>query len=95
MKDNTNQQDAKSTVDRLIVSVMRPETEKVLGIVRLPARTGQAQANAKFQFLKLWEVADDVVGMSFDTTSSNIGPANSAYVLLEQKPQRKLLCFAS
>lgn len=94
MKNTTNQEDPKSMVDRLAVSVTGHETEKILGMVKIPAGTGQAQASATFQLLKLWEVTGDVVGMSFDTTSSNTGPTNGACVLLEQKLQRNLLYFA-
>jgi len=41
-----------------------------------------------------WEVFEDVIGTSFDTTASNTGSTSGACVLLEQKLQRKLLYFA-
>ena len=85
MRDSTNKNDPYAKVDRLAVSVTGPEIEKILGIAKIPAGTGQAQANATFQLLTLWEVAENVVGMSFDTTASNTGPTNGACVLLEQK----------
>jgi len=73
--------------DRLAVSLTGYETEKILGIVKLTTGTGQAQASATFELLKLWEVSEDVIGMSFDTTASNTGPTSGACVLLEQKLQ--------
>ena len=73
MKDSTNHEDPKSTADRLAISVTGVETEKILGIVKLTSATGAAQASAKFELLKVWEVSSEVIGMSFDTTASNRG----------------------
>ena len=87
MKDSTNHEDPKSTADRLAVSVTGVETEKILGIVKLTSGTGAAQASAKFELLKVWEVSSEVIGMSFDTTASNTGSTNGACTLLEQKLQ--------
>ena len=38
----------------------------------------EAQANATHQLLVLWEVQDDIVGMCFDTTSSNMESQSGA-----------------
>ena len=84
----------KSAADRLAVSVTGVETEKILGIVKLTSGTGDAQASATFELLKLWEVSSEVIGMSFDTTASNMGSTSGACTLLEQKLQQNLLYFA-
>jgi len=65
-----------------------------LGIVKLTSGTGAAQASATFELLKLWEVSNEVIGMSFDTTASNTGSTSGACTLLEQKLQQNLLYFA-
>lgn len=67
---------------------------EILGIVKIPAGTGLAQAKATFQLATIWEVADDIVGMCFDTTASNTGSKSGACVLLEQFMGRNLLHFA-
>ena len=94
MKDSTNMDDRRSNTDRLAVVVSGCDVEKVLGIIKLPSGSGQAQAKATFQLLNLWEVSADTVGMCFDTTASNTGPVNGACVLLEKLMDRNLLYFA-
>jgi hypothetical protein len=94
MHDSTNLQDPKSKVDRIAVGVTGLDIEKILGIIKIPSGTGQAQANATFQLLTIWEVIGDIVGMCFDTTASNTGSKNGACVLLEKLVERNLLYFA-
>ena len=65
------------------------------GIAKVHFGTGAAQASAKFELLKVWEVSSEVIGMSFDTTASNTGSTNGACTLLEHKLQWNLLHFAS
>ena len=85
----------KQKVDRLPVIVTDPRgTPKLLGVPKLPAGTGQATANAVVQCLEDWKLSDKVVGMSFDTTSSNTGSALGACTILQQKLGRPLLHFA-
>ncbi|XP_047123055.1 uncharacterized protein LOC124806322 [Hydra vulgaris] len=94
MRDSTNLEDPKSNVDRIGVSVTGVDLEKILGIVKLPAGTGVAQAKATFQLAKIWDVDSEIVGMCFDTTASNTGSKNGACVLLEQLIGRNLLYLA-
>lgn len=96
MRDSTNSSsaDQKSNVDRVAVAVTGCEVNKILGITKTAAGTGRAQATATSQLLTLWEVAEDTVGMCFDTTASNTGAQNGACVLLEQQLGKKLLYFA-
>jgi len=94
MKDSTNVEDLRSNVDRLAVIVTGHNVDKILGIVKIPSGTGQAQAKATFQLLSLWNVANDIVGMCFDTTAANTGSMSGACVLLEKLAQRNFLYFA-
>ena len=92
MRDGTNLDDPKTNVDRLAVCVTGRNIEKILGIVKITSGTGhgQAQANATFQLLNVWEVSQDIIGLSFDTTASNTGSVRGACVLLEKQMQRNL-----
>lgn len=94
MNDATNTDDPHSKTDRLAVVVTGCKMEKILGIVKIASGTGQAQANATFQLLKLWDVSEDIIGMCFDTTASNTGTSNGACALLEKLLHRNLLHFA-
>ncbi|ESO00433.1 hypothetical protein HELRODRAFT_175856 [Helobdella robusta] len=86
--------DLHSRTDRLAVVVTGCNVEKILGIVKIASSTGQAQANATFQLLKLWDVSEDIIGMCFDTTAANTGTSSEACVLLEKLLHRNLLHFA-
>ncbi|ESO11094.1 hypothetical protein HELRODRAFT_167628 [Helobdella robusta] len=86
--------DPHSRTDRLAVVVTGCNVEKILGIVKIASSTGQAQANATFQLLKLWDVSEDIIGMCFDTTAANTGTSSGTCVLLEKLLHRNLLHFA-
>lgn len=96
MKDATNEDVAKRNkfIERLPIVVTGLCIEKILGIAKLAAGSGEEQAEATIQCLTLWGVSDDVIGMCFDTTSSNTGTKKGACILLEQKIGRNLLHFA-
>jgi len=96
MRDTTNSSssDQKANVDRVAVAVSGYEVNKILGITKTSSGTGKAQATSVSQLLNLWEVADDTVGMCFDTTASNTGAKNGACVLLEQQLDKQLVYFA-
>jgi hypothetical protein len=59
--------------------------DKILGIPSIETGTGEAQANPVFELLDEWKVTDDIVAMSYDTTSSNTGYKKGACVWLERK----------
>jgi hypothetical protein len=63
-------------------------------VPKLPAGTGKATAAAVFQCLEEWQLQDKVVGMSFDTTSSNTGAVLGACSILQQTLGRPLFHFA-
>ena len=82
MRESTNYENPKSNVDRIAIDVTG-NLEKILGIVKISSGTGLAQAKATFLLLTIWNVANYIVGMCFDTTASNTGSKNGAFILLE------------
>jgi len=60
----------------LPVLVSGDGTEKLLGVPKLAASTGDQQAEAVHRLLKQWKLVDKVQAMSFDTTSGNTGRLN-------------------
>lgn len=84
----------KTKVDRIAVIVSCNGTSKFLGAPKVAPATGQNIANVVYDTLKKWTIVDRVVGMSFDTTSTNSGVNNGAAVLLEKTIGRKLMKFA-
>jgi hypothetical protein len=65
-----------------------------LAVPTLDSGTGHNQALATYQLITEWGVADQIIGMSFDTTASNTGNHKGAAVLLEKMLSRKLLYLA-
>ena len=64
---------------------------KLLGVDKTESRSGVNLANAVSNLLEEWNCSDNVIGLSFDTTSSNTGRINGAAVLLEDRLHKKLL----
>jgi hypothetical protein len=91
MNDSTTSVNFTSNTDRLAVVVTGCNVEKILGIVKIPVGTGDAQAKATHELLSLWEVSDNVVAMGFDTTATNTGHKKGACIILEKLLGRKLL----
>ncbi|KAI8442258.1 hypothetical protein MSG28_005828 [Choristoneura fumiferana] len=81
-------------VDRLPVLVSGNNSEKLLGVPKLTAGTGENTANAVLRLLEEWNVKDQVQAMSFDTTSANTGVRKGACALLEAGIGRNLLWLA-
>lgn len=81
-------------VDRLPVIVTGYNVECLLGVPKLGAGTGQAQADAVVKCLNDWNLIGKVKGLCFDTTSSNTGRLNGACVLIERTLGQSLLHFA-
>jgi hypothetical protein len=67
---------------------------KLLGIPTLADSTGQAQADASYDLLEVWDIVPSVVALVFDTTASNSGIKRGAAKLLESKIGKKLLYLA-
>jgi hypothetical protein len=95
MNDATNQKEQNSSkCDRLGVIVSGHNVEKILGIPKIPAGTGQMQADEVFRLLSDWDLVQNISAMSFDTTASNTGVRNGACFLLEKAIGRNLLNLA-
>ena len=84
----------KEHVDRLPIIISGIGGAQLLAVAKLGSGTGESMAAAVVSALETWGVADQVVGMSFDTTASNTGRRNGACVLIEQKMGKDLLHFA-
>jgi len=59
--------------ERLAVLVSGDGIDKILGIPKLSDGTGKSQAENVLSLLIKWGLSQNVVAMSFDTTSSNTG----------------------
>ncbi|KAG0698584.1 hypothetical protein GWK47_026013 [Chionoecetes opilio] len=81
----------KEHVDRLPIIISGIGGAQLLAVAKLGSGTGESMAAAVVSALETWGVADQVVGMSFDTTASNTGRRNGACVLIEQKMGKDLL----
>lgn len=84
----------KEKVDRLPVLVSGKGVSQLLTVAKLPTGTGKAQADAVFEAIEDWGIANSIRAMCFDTSSSNTGRLAGACVLLEQKLAKELLSFA-
>lgn len=80
--------------DRVAVLVSGKMGEKLLAIPSVVQGTGEQIASAAAKAIHEWDVAQDISGMSFDTTTANTGHLNGACVLLEQKFGKELLWLA-
>jgi len=81
-------------VDRLPILVSRDGMEKLLGVPKLAAGTGEQEAEAIYIMLTQCKLVDKVQAMSFDTTSGNTGHLHGACTLLEKKMGHELLWLA-
>jgi len=81
----------KDLVERLPVLISCEGREKLLGVPKLLAGTGEEQAENVFQLLIDWGITDSVVAVCCDTTASNTGRLNDACVLLEQRLKKDML----
>lgn len=81
-------------VDRIAIVLSQETGVQLLGIPKIENGTGEVMAEAVFTALSNWNATNDIVAMSFDTTSSNSGQWNGAAVLLERKLNKNLLKLA-
>ncbi|GBL92718.1 hypothetical protein AVEN_119108-1 [Araneus ventricosus] len=78
-------------VDRLPVIVSGDGEEKLLGVPKLQSGTGKNAAEAIYKILEQWDLVNQVIAMSVDTTSVNTGHLNGTCTLLEDTIGRDLL----
>lgn len=81
-------------IERLSILVSGNGCEKLLGVPKLTAGTGENTSKAVFDTMKQWNITNQVRAMSFDTTASNTGAKKGACALLEAKAGRNLLWLA-
>ena len=67
---------------------------KLLGVPEVASGSGQQQKEAVVEMLRKWKIFDQVVGIVFDTTSSNTGSKSGACLLLEEYLGRSILWLA-
>ena len=80
--------------DRLPFVVSGHGVEKLLGIPKLPSGIGVNMANFVVEFLQEWPgVADQTVGLCFDTTDSNTGVHAGAITIIQRFFDRRLYFF--
>lgn len=84
---------SKENVDRLPVLISQYTGHQLLGVPKIESGSGENTAEAVYQLMTDWNIADGVVASCFDTTSANTGPFSGALVLLEGKLRRKLLAL--
>lgn len=69
-------------------------TTKLLGVPEVPNSTGSAQEKAVMKLIAEWDLEKSVVGLVFDTTSSNTGRWRGASTLIEECLNRATLWIA-
>ena len=83
-----------SKVDRLPVIATQGKKSQLLSVPKLTSGTGKEQAEAVIAAIEEWKLGNEVVGLCFDTITSNTGGVQGACVLLEQHFGRDLLHLA-
>lgn len=70
------------------------EEGKLLTVATLTDGTGEAQADATFNAIEDWRLAESVVGLCFDTTATNTGRQRGAATRLQRALEKDLLLLA-
>ncbi len=70
------------------------ETPKILGIPVIPDSNGSAQHDAVVSLLNEWEILDKIIGLVFDTTSSNTGRFKASASAIESTLNKAVLWLA-
>ena len=80
----------------IVASIPRPGNHhQFLAAPRMPNGTGASMRAALIETLRVWEIPHDrVIGMSWDTTSSNTGQHAGSATLFESELQRAVLWLA-
>ena len=81
-------------VERLPVLVSRDRNEKLLGVPKINAETGENEAIAVYCLLQEWKLTEKVQAMSFDTIFVNTGRLTGVCKCLKDKLGRELLWLA-
>ena len=89
IKDNSDE--LKEHIAVSISETPKYESGKLLGVEKVKSSAGANQAATVHTLLQNWNCSNTVIGLCFDTTSSNTVKFNGAAVLLEQLLRKKLL----
>ena len=88
-------QDALGTSDHRLAIHISGGSEyssgKLLAVPTIPDATGLSQAAAVLDVLEDWNCVDNVIGLCYDTTSSNTGSLKGAVTILDDIMRKKLL----
>jgi len=84
----------KERIDRLPILISGVGSGQLLAVPTVSAITGEVQAAAVVNALKQWGIEARVAAMCFDTTASNTGHRQGAWVLIEQLLSKDLLYLA-
>ncbi|KAK3924129.1 DNA-directed RNA polymerase subunit beta'' [Frankliniella fusca] len=87
-------EDAAKNADRLPIVVSGKNIEKLLGIPELVHGSGQCIADAVVSHVLDWDLKEQIIGLVFDTTSTNSGRWGGACILIQQKLEMQLLELA-
>ena len=79
------------TVDRIAVVVTGEGVEQFLGVPKAVDGSGREMASVVHSAITSLEIADKIVGLSFDTTASNTGMLKGACMRLEEALGKNLL----
>ena len=81
-------------VNRLAVVLIQEMENKILCVAKTEDSTGKTEAETVKKTLDDWEIADRIIAIGFDTTSSNTGVHRGACTILQQLLNRQLLWLA-
>ena len=76
----------KATKEKMTVVVSSPDMDqpKILGSLSLSGQTGEDIFGGVSALLEQYQVADRIIGLSFDTTASNTGCNLGAAIVLDR-----------
>jgi hypothetical protein len=100
VKHYRTDQKMSKTVERLALSISSPQVNEpldfLLGVLEIKSTKGQDQAIAIQNILEYYELTDQIIGCSADTTASNTGKYKGAIKFLVdhvlKRPVLWLLC---
>ncbi|KAL4702990.1 hypothetical protein ACJJTC_008768 [Scirpophaga incertulas] len=84
----------KSKEERLPIVILYVNKEQLIDVSKLDNSSGSGKAQAVWNVIVDWNLEDKAHILCYDTTASNTGRINGAFVLLEQKSSREILIFA-
>lgn len=90
----TQEDNEKNHVERLAIVASNENGNRLLAIEKLKSGTGRNIAASLFNISKSFDIINLIMGIVFDTTSSNTGIENGAGILFQEMLGRYLLFLA-